>query len=389
MPPGLGQMTMQQYERVGANLLLAIRQLTLFAVPAFLFSSGFFVAFAARGNRSTFTWKMVRTRLVDLLIPYFVWSVTWFIVDAIQGHVYAPLVYIERLVNGSADGGSYYFIPLLCQFYLLTPFILPLAKTRPALLVVTAGLIQLISFAVNYFTAFKLAVPGLAAVAWLSTAWLIPLWACYFPLGMVFGLHSERIKRTLARHYRLMLIALALMALATIAEPEVIRRLTGIDFRANDYVLSPAIYAVLFITVFVAFDQIKIWRADLVSSLSTKTYGIYLLHAKDSTVRLASSFRIFPWYLDTASAAGFPNHDLRWLSRATHSYESLYQAASAPNLPVRIWLGGFMEEFQLEGGRLFSIVQRTGSACRQRNGGVGLTIGFRAAPLRQVTTRKY
>ncbi|MBP7689726.1 MAG: acyltransferase family protein, partial [Thermoflexales bacterium] len=90
--------------------LAVLRQLTSFAVPAFLFCSGFFVSYAARGPKGKFTWKMVRARLTDMLIPYVIWSLVWFGLDALRGTVYSPLEYIVHLLTGQADGGSYYFI---------------------------------------------------------------------------------------------------------------------------------------------------------------------------------------------------------------------------------------------------------------------------------------
>ncbi len=131
------------YDLVGTlddYILLVIRQITAFAVPAFLFCSGFFVAFAARSNRGVFTWRMVRVRLVNLLIPYLIWSVLWYGLDTVQGHGYPPGKFLTNLVTGMTDGsGSYYFVPLVCQFYILSPFIMRLAKSRPRMLLTVAG----------------------------------------------------------------------------------------------------------------------------------------------------------------------------------------------------------------------------------------------------------
>src|SRR5512139_130039 len=87
------------YDLVGTlddSILLVIRQVTAFAVPAFLFCSGFFVAFAARSNRGVFTWRMVRVRLVNLLIPYLIWSAVWYMLDTVQGRGYPPGDFVVR-----------------------------------------------------------------------------------------------------------------------------------------------------------------------------------------------------------------------------------------------------------------------------------------------------
>jgi len=107
--------------------LSVLRQITVFSVPAFLFASGYFVAYAARG-RSAPSWKMVKVRLTNLLIPYVIWSAVIFVGDALQGITHAPVEYLERQVSGGADE-PYLYVPLLYQFYLLSPLVVPMAKT--------------------------------------------------------------------------------------------------------------------------------------------------------------------------------------------------------------------------------------------------------------------
>ena len=79
------------FDQVGTfpyYVMLVIQQLTAFSVPSFLFVSGFFVAYAARGERSTLTWKTVGTRIGNLLVPYLIWSTVILIADAFQGLTY-------------------------------------------------------------------------------------------------------------------------------------------------------------------------------------------------------------------------------------------------------------------------------------------------------------
>ncbi len=275
--------TVPNYDQVGTlpdYILLVIRQATAFAVPAFLFGSGFFVAFASRGNRGEFTWRMVRVRLINLLIPYLIWSTLWYILDALQGRIYLPGEYVTRLFTGLADGGSYYFVPLVSQFYLLSPFIVRLARTRPRLLLAIAGALQLVAFFFKYLEILKVDAPGLSLFSWMTEHWLIFLWALYFPLGVVCGLYGEQIRKAAERHYRAIVVALVASLVLAILEPELIYRLLNVEIRFVPLTIPPALYSLLLVFSFVMFDRIKVPLANSFYHLGSKSYGIYLTHLK-------------------------------------------------------------------------------------------------------------
>ena len=100
--------------------LIIISQLTLFSVPAFLFVAGFFIAYASRADPRGLSWKTVQSRITKLLIPYLIWSVFIFAENALQGRVLSVADYVLQLITGGATG-AYFFVPVLFQFYLLSP----------------------------------------------------------------------------------------------------------------------------------------------------------------------------------------------------------------------------------------------------------------------------
>ena len=110
-------------------VLISIRQITVFSVPAFLFVSGFFVAYAFRGSDSKKQWKIIKTRLVNILIPYLIWSMAIFFIGYIIGERNNILEYLLRLLRGGAIN-AYFYIPVILQFYLLSPVLFRLAKSR-------------------------------------------------------------------------------------------------------------------------------------------------------------------------------------------------------------------------------------------------------------------
>jgi peptidoglycan/LPS O-acetylase OafA/YrhL len=291
--PGI---TVPNYDLVGTlddYILLVLRQVTSFAVPAFLFCSGFFVAFAARSNRGIFTWRMVRVRLVNLLIPYLIWSLVWYALDFVQGDGYPPWEFAGNLVMGMTDGsGSYYFVPLVCQFYLLSPFIMRWARANPRALIAVAAGVQLVAFGFKYLEIFKVSSPAVQLLAWLPTHWLIFLWALYFPLGVVCAVHSERVRQVAARHARALLAALILSLLLAILEPELIYRVLHVEIRFVPLTIPPALYSLVLVFAFVTLEQVKVPYANNLYRLGGKSYGIYLVHLKamEFTARLIRYF---------------------------------------------------------------------------------------------------
>src|SRR5687768_155227 len=65
---------------LSAQALLIIRQLDVFAVPAFLFVSGFYVALTGAGSSPSKNWRMVLPRVKYLGIPFVIWMPMHFVV---------------------------------------------------------------------------------------------------------------------------------------------------------------------------------------------------------------------------------------------------------------------------------------------------------------------
>ena len=79
-PPNFDQMG-----SAGYYLLLGLQQAIMFAVPAFLFVSGYFIAFATGRQDLKGSWRLIRSRIIYLLVPYLVWSLLVFAADFVEG----------------------------------------------------------------------------------------------------------------------------------------------------------------------------------------------------------------------------------------------------------------------------------------------------------------
>lgn len=62
-----------------ALLIVPLYELGIYAVPLFLFISGAFMAYAAKGEPPTVSWSVVRHTLKRLAWPYLIWSIILYV----------------------------------------------------------------------------------------------------------------------------------------------------------------------------------------------------------------------------------------------------------------------------------------------------------------------
>jgi probable poly-beta-1,6-N-acetyl-D-glucosamine export protein len=259
--------------------LLLVKQLTVFSVPAFLFVSGFFIVYAARGNRGTLSWGMIGRRLITLLVPYVVWSITIFVLDAVDGQRYAIWEYAYRLATGGVIG-PYYYVPLLCQFFVLAPWIIKLAKTRPRVLLITTALVQMALFAVSYLVIYTPTQSIGLAIARVTPDWLCLHWGFYFSIGVIYSLNIKQCKAWLNRTRWILLAVLNILAVAAVGESQLLNRSLPNGWQGQTGILMPALYALVFVLCFITFDNVEIPAGNQLCQLGTHSFGIYLVHPK-------------------------------------------------------------------------------------------------------------
>lgn len=276
--------------------LLVLQQLTSFSVPSFLFVSGFFVAFMARGGQSALSWKTVMTRVRNLLLPYAIWSGVIFVGDALQGLTYGPIEYLERLAFGRTIP-PYFYVPLLCQYYLLSPLIVPIARSRAKLLLLVSAFVQLGAISLRYLDVYGVKTPALALVIRMTAEWSFPAWAFFFALGVVSGFHLAQLKQWLSQLKWGLLVAVFVLGLLAILEYEATYPITGKDWVGFFRLVSSDLYALAFILCFLAFDKVTIPGSRIAHQLGKSSFGIYLLHSKVLEFAARVIRQIAPWML--------------------------------------------------------------------------------------------
>ncbi len=276
--------------------LRGIEQLVMFAVPGFLFVSGFFIAFAA-GRNPTVEWNIVGTRVKNLVIPYLLWSIL-----IIAGNIFllnlnysTGQVLKMMALGGAAD--PYYYIPLICQFYLFAPFLVPLAKNRWKPLLVMAALLEIVVLSLRYGQILGVSIPVLNQLPWITASWFFPGHAFWFPLGIVAGFHLQTLKQWLHQARWGLLAVLIITFVAGMIEWEYLLQQSGQEWIGTRRTLIDTLYAGAFLLSFLAFDQINWPFSKQFGNLGPKSFGVYLIHAPVLIYASKAIYHLAPWIL--------------------------------------------------------------------------------------------
>jgi hypothetical protein len=274
-------------------VLRVIEQLVVFVIPAFLFVSGYFIAVATGRSRTTVSWNIIAARTKSLLIPYVIWSVLLWGMQFLEGKVLSPVGYLEALLTGRTNP-AYYYVPLLISFYLISPLLVHWAKTRWIALLVGAALVQLTVQLLYYPALLGINIGVLEPLVDVVPKWFFPARIFWFAFGIVAGFHLAEFKQPLHR-FRWHLLALTiLLFVAGVIEWEKIIELSGQAWLAHRETLIDTGLSLTVILCFLAFDGLRLPSSGLLSDLSSKTYGIYLIHSPVMEVVARGLYRFAP-----------------------------------------------------------------------------------------------
>jgi hypothetical protein len=280
--------TTANYDQVGSvtyYILMAPRLLLTFAGAAFFFISGYFVGILAKGSGAAISWSMVFSRIKLLFIPFVLWTIVRFV--------------LLRQLPGSIDAilTPYHWIPLLIQFYLISPFIVRMAKWNWKLLLLAAALIGWVGSLLAYLAEF-----GWSPAVEIQT--ILPNWfflvnlPFWFPFGVVFGIYWVQFKPNLVRYRWHLLGAAVVMTILVLVEYALVDRLTGPAWLGSGFSgFTKFPYSLLLILSFLAFEKSKLPLAEEISLIGTKSLGIYLANIPSLYVTALLMFHLAPWLL--------------------------------------------------------------------------------------------
>ena len=284
------------YDQLESWRLFSVRlidQLVIFAVFAFLFISGYFIAVAAGREQRSIAWKLVFHRIKFLIIPYLIWSGVILTFNLLQGKTYTLSELIKIILLGGASP-PYYYVILLVQLYILSPLLVPLARARWKMLLVVTGLLQVLTLAAYYAGIFDIEMGRLEPVLVVLRDWHLIGYAFWFVLGMVIGFHLHDFRPVLIRWRWFLLCGLVLFFLIGFIEWNVIRQLAGRDWISPQTIFFNRVYILFLLLSFVAFEAMPVPFATLFSKLGPKSYGIYLVHVIPLELAARSLYHIAP-----------------------------------------------------------------------------------------------
>jgi len=258
--------------------LRVLEQLVIFAIPAFIFVSGYFIAFATQRGQNTIGWSVVLNRVKHLVIPYLLWSILILSARWVEGIQYSPDVYLNYLILGRA-ADPYYYIPLLVSLYLIAPFLVPLARKYPGRILIVTGVLQLFLLLIRYPQILNISLPVLEPLYILNRSGFFPTYLFWFCFGMVVGFHLQGFKELLTRFKRGLPMAAILFFCLGMLEWEVLFRLSGQDWIGPKETLIDQLFSASLLLSFLAHDPFPAALTSRLSDLGGKSFGVYLVHA--------------------------------------------------------------------------------------------------------------
>jgi fucose 4-O-acetylase-like acetyltransferase len=249
--------------------LVAYFNVLLFAVPAFIFISGYWSGQKPMGSSADYR-AFLTKRLSRILIPYLFWSFVWLGYEASRTHDFNGSEIIRKLFLGQACIG-YYFIILLAQLYILTPLFKYINRKSFGLELVL--LLNIISLSILYLSRlFSIIWPLPASLPFYS-------WIIFYEIGLLAGDYDNR-KTLMPKNMRFLILPAIFISLL-ISELEamiILSKADNLNFALSATKFSSVFYSVCVILGFLLVrEHIKYWPKSLVI-LGNFSFGIYLIH---------------------------------------------------------------------------------------------------------------
>jgi fucose 4-O-acetylase-like acetyltransferase len=290
-PPNFDQMGSAAYYG-----LRTIEQLIAFGVPAFLFVSGYFAAFAGGRSSGSVGWGFVARRIRSLAIPYVLWSMAMMAIEALEGRTYSPLGFLRTIAFGEATP-AFYFVPLLCQLYLLSPLLIPWARTKWKALLLGTAILQTAVHIARYGAILGAGGMGSEVFSAISPGWFFPGNIFWFSLGAVVGYHQREAAEFLARFRKLWIGGVVALLPLGILEWEALLRRSGEVWLTPKETVVDNLYALMFILAFLSLVSLEHPLSKPTSDLGARSYGIYLVHPLALTLAARATYHLAPWML--------------------------------------------------------------------------------------------
>ena len=251
----------------------SLHRLASFVVQGFIFLSGIklFLGFKDKFSLG----KFYLSRLMRVIIPYFVAFSLFYIYFILTGAISPSLThFIKELLTGGLVG-HFYFVPIICQFYLLMPLWRLLYRRGNAIVVILASLIIMI-LCKEYLPVI---VKALFNYEMKFNSRLFTYYLFYFIAGVFAGKYYDKFIVFIGKFKLWTVSAAVLVGLVDCGLICVIRR--GIYYPTwaeNWHVLYCTAAILSTFAVILALRNVKIADKKFISLLDSASYNVYLIH---------------------------------------------------------------------------------------------------------------
>jgi len=256
------------------DLTLLLRQLYNFAVPSFLFISGYFLS-RYEFNSINDVVNFFTKRLSRILIPFLFWSLVFLCYKIYKGADINLSDFIIRVITGRA-AAPFYFIFLLLQLYTLTPVFYQINRLRygPTLILCSNIFAMTIIY---YIQIYHSEIDGFY---WYSAPFIS--WVIFYELGLITGCNEH-----VARKLRIgitgiktaVIVVLMALSISIIEGLAIINHTGNLDFATTAVKFSSFIYSLACLWLFLIIRHLNIAWSMLLIKIGNVSFGIFLIHS--------------------------------------------------------------------------------------------------------------
>ncbi|MEI6518687.1 MAG: acyltransferase [bacterium] len=247
--------------------LVSLRQVVAFAVPVFLFMSGYFLRDVVIHDFPDYI-AFLRKRLVRILVPYLLWSFVYIGYTALSTWVYPSILSVfTTLLLGQASG-PFYFILLICQFYILLPLFLFLRKSTFGF--VSVCILNILGIVALYaYTLITGSSPSLVCYGVPFFMWMI-----YF----MIGINANKIYTYLRTPA--IVITLVITLIIAVIESLYLMHISGENtvFATSSVRLGSMLYTIPIILLVLKLSKSRWSIPGKLVHLGHYSFGIYFIH---------------------------------------------------------------------------------------------------------------
>ncbi|BCB05861.1 acyltransferase [Bacillus sp. KH172YL63] len=247
-----------------------INQISRFSVPAFLFVSGILAFWTF--EKYTFK-KIILKRIREWMIPY----VTWTVLGLLMVSEFSLKKIGIALFTGTGPFFQLYYIPLLIQFYLLTPFLIKIARKKLYVIsIIILNILGLIVF--EYYLKQPIGITKTFNRISLVLQSGYFLWIVYYLTGIVVGGSYVNFKSIISK-YSLKMVILGYCFSLIILFIDCYFGWWNLPNRtALLGFFRPEIAIYTFFSLLLLFKISSFFQFEVLRKIYMQSFGIYLAH---------------------------------------------------------------------------------------------------------------